>query len=124
MFCCTAAAEITVLLYEPEAAVFRARKRRGLGKDRLFNARQSLSEEMVEEDSADEKLMCEEEDVNRSDEEIIGYTEEVIRIKFEAMVHRENGDSSAPSADVSKLVRFEDGGRCHAYAILQGIRIE
>ena len=109
VFCCTAAAEITVLLYEPEAAVFRARKRRGLGKDRLFNARQSLSEEMVEEDSADEKLMCEEEDVNRSDEEIIGYTEEVIRIKFEAMVHRENGDSSAPSADVSKLVRFEDG---------------
>ncbi len=109
VFCCTAAAEITVLLYEPEAAVFRARKRRGLGKDRLFNARQSLSEEMAEEDSADEKLMCEEEEVNRSDEEIIGYTEEVIRIKFEAMVHRENGDSSAPSADVSKLVRFEDG---------------
>ena len=64
---------------------------------------------MAEEDSADEKLMCEEEEVNRSDEEIIGYTEEVIRIKFEAMVHRESGDSSAPSADVSRLVRFEDG---------------
>ena len=109
VLCCTAAAEITVLLYEPEAAVFRARKRKGAGRDKLFNARQSLSDPAIEEENTDEEQISEEEEVNRSDEEIIGYTEDVIQIKFEAVVHQESQDSSAPLADVSRLVRFEDG---------------
>ena len=37
-----AAPKITVLLYKPEEAVFKAKSRKGSERDRLFNSRQQI----------------------------------------------------------------------------------
>lgn len=108
IFRCMAAPEITVLLYNAEETVFRAKNRRGFERDNLFNSRQKIT---VGEDtlSKEDEVLKEGMEVDRVDDEIIRYSDEVLAVKFEAAVSRGNGDSSAPFADVATLVHFEDG---------------
>lgn len=107
-FRCTAAPEIMVLLYEPEAIVFRAKERKGSERDILFNLRQQVSGETIEISQEDE-LLKEGEVVDQVDDEISRYTDDIISIKFDQAICQENGNLSAPPSEVATLVRFENG---------------
>lgn len=108
VFRCMAAPKITVLLYKPEEAVFKAKSRKGSERDRLFNSRQQIIGEENDLPEEDE-LLKEVEEINRVDEEIVRYAEEVLAVKFDAVVRQGGSDASAPLSDVATLVHFEDG---------------
>lgn len=108
IFRCMSSAEITVLLYEAEAVMFRAREKRSRVTERLFNERQCTADDS--NDEIEEKVyVTDVDEVEKVDEEIESYTEDVVTKKFDAALRREGESNTVPPVDVSVLVRFEDG---------------
>lgn len=108
IFRCMSSAEITVLLYEAEAVMFRAREKRSRVTERLFNERQCTADDG--DDEIEENVsVTDVDEIENVDEEIASYTEEVVTKKFDAALRREGESNTVPPVDVSVLVRFEDG---------------
>lgn len=108
IFRCISSAEITVLLYEAEAVMFRAKERRSRVTERLFNERQCTADDGDDEIEENGSVAGVDE-VENVDEEIASYTEEIVTKKFDAALRREGENNTVPPVDVSVLVRFEDG---------------
>ncbi len=109
IFRCMSAAEITVLLYEAEAVMFRAREKRSHAVERLLNARQRMADD-YDQGGAKENILDEDVDeVEYMDNEIAAYTDEIVMKKFDTALRWEGGNTTVPYVDVSMLVRFEDG---------------
>lgn len=107
MFRCLAAPQIIALLYDSEAIVFQAKKKRGIDREHILNNRQGVTN--TEYSESEITLTNAGEEVFKIDEEIIRYNEEIITTKFDTAVRHGNYDLSTPFADVSTLVRFENG---------------
>ena len=76
--------------------------------EKLINARQCMADDC--DDENEENSFAEEVDeVEKVDEKIATYTDEIITKKFETVLHREGGNTAALFADVSVLVKLEDG---------------
>ena len=108
IFRCMSAAKITILLYKAEEIMFRVRERRSHMMEKLINARQCMADDC--DDENEENSFAEEVDeVEKVDEKIATYTDEIITKKFETVLHREGGNTAALFADVSVLVKLDDG---------------
>lgn len=108
IFRCMSSAEITILMYEAEAVMFRAREKRSRVTERLFNERQCTADDVdveIEENVPVEDV----EEIENVDEEIASYTKEIDTKKFDDALRREGENNTVPPVDVSVLVRFEDG---------------
>ena len=110
IFRCMSSAEITVLLYEAEAVMFRVREKRSRVTERLFNERQCTCTADDGDDETEENVsVTDVDEVEDADEKIASYTEEIVTKKFDAALRREGENNTVPPVDVSVLVRFEDG---------------
>lgn len=108
IFRCMSSEEITVLMYEAEAVMFRAREKRSRVTERLFNERQFMADD--DDAEIEENVPVEDvKEIENVDEEIASYTKEIDTKKFDAALHREGDNNTVPPVDVSVLVRFEDG---------------
>lgn len=108
IFRCMSSEEITVLMYEAEAVMFRAREKRSRVTERLFNERQFTADD--DDAEIEENVPVEDvKEIENVDEEIASYTKEIDTKKFDAALHREGDNNTVPPVDVSVLVRFEDG---------------
>ena len=108
VFRCMSSAEITVLLYEAEAVMFRAREKQKRVTEQLFNERQCTADNG--DDEIEENVsVTDVNEIENVDEEIASYTEEIVTKKFDVALHREGENNTVPPVDVSVLVRFEDG---------------
>lgn len=94
IFRCMSAAKITILLYKAEEIMFRVRERRSHMMEKLINARQCMADDC--DDENEENSFAEEVDeVEKVDEKIATYTDEIITKKFETVLHREGGNTAA-----------------------------
>lgn len=108
IFRCMSSAEITVLMYEAENMVFKLAERRSRSWEHLFNARQMVEDDSPE-DVMEDALNDDVEEIDRADDEIAAYADEIVESRFDTVVKREQINGTVPFTDVSVLIKFEDG---------------
>lgn len=108
IFHCMSAAEITVLMYEAENMVFRLAERKSQSREHLFNSRQRVSDDSAE-DIAENVSNDDVEEIDRMDDEIAVYANEIVESKFDTVIRGERENGTVPLTDVSVLIRFDDG---------------
>lgn len=108
IFHCMSTAEITVLMYEAENMVFRLAERKSQSREHLFNSRQRVSDELSE-DIAENISNGDIEEIERVDDEIAVYVDEIVESKFDTVIRRERENGTVPLTEVSTLIRFDDG---------------
>ena len=108
IFHCMSVAEITVLMYEAENMVFRLAERKSQSREHLFNSRQRVSDDSAE-DIAENVSNDDVEEIDRVDDEIAVYADEIVESKFDTVIRGERENGTVPLTDVSVLIRFDDG---------------
>ena len=108
IFHCMSTAEITVLMYKAESMVFRLAERKSQSREHLFNSRQRVSDELSE-DIAENISNGDIEEIERVDDEIAVYVDEIVESKFDTVIRRERENGTVPLTEVSTLIRFDDG---------------
>lgn len=95
-------------MYKAESMVFRLAERKSQSREHLFNSRQRVSDELSE-DIAENISNGDIEEIERVDDEIAVYVDEIVESKFDTVIRRERENGTVPLTEVSTLIRFDDG---------------